>query len=225
MRLRPRSTSIPEPAELRSVAVFPLPRITFFPGTELPLYFFEARYVAMVERCLSEGPALIAVVQLAPGWEGNYEGQPRLRQVGTVGRIVSHQRRDDGTFDVLLDGLCRVNIEEGALAPGGFRQAQLTPIADQGEDDVQARDLRAVHACATSLASRIRQSHPDFELGVTPEMSPSNQLDVLADRLIAENEARQAVLETTHVGERTSLMLELVGELLARFSSPPPQPS
>lgn len=219
---RPR---VPEADALSAVPVFPLPRITFFPNTELPLHFFEPRYVAMVEHCLTVGPRLIAVVQLAPGWESDYEGQPELMAIGTVGRIAVHGRRDEGTFDVVLEGISRVTIEELPLAPGGFRLARLTPIEERGADKVAARDLRAVQACAASLAARIRQKHPDFDLGITPTMSAGQQLDVIADRLIADSDARHAILEAVDVAERTSLVLELVGELLARFSSRPPHPS
>jgi Lon protease-like protein len=219
---RPR---LPQADELSAVPLFPLPRITFFPHTELPLHFFEPRYVAMVEHCLAVGPRLITVIQLAPGWEDDYEGQPGLTAVGTVGRIAAHGRRDQGTFDVVLEGLSRVSIDELPLASGGFRLGRLTSLEERGEADVPARDLRAVHACAASLAARIRQTHPDFELGVTPEMCPGQQLDILADRLIAENEARRAILETTDLTVRTGLMLELVGELLARFPSSHPRPS
>ncbi|HEY7037408.1 MAG TPA: LON peptidase substrate-binding domain-containing protein, partial [Methylomirabilota bacterium] len=35
-----------------SLPIFPLPDLTFFPRTMLPLHIFEARYRAMITDCL-----------------------------------------------------------------------------------------------------------------------------------------------------------------------------
>ena len=43
------------PDELDAIALFPLPRVVWFPGTRLPLHVFEARYRRMIADCLERG--------------------------------------------------------------------------------------------------------------------------------------------------------------------------
>ena len=81
--------------ELVKLPVFPLPRVVFFPGTALPLHFFEPRYTRMIEECLERGCTAMAVALLAPGWGDNYEGNPLARgeslhiKSGTTERTMS----------------------------------------------------------------------------------------------------------------------------------------
>ena len=75
--------ALPMPAQI-SLPIFPLPDLTFFPHTLLPLHIFEARYRAMITDCLSRDRRL-AVVGLKPGYEAELRGQAR-RLRGLRGR-------------------------------------------------------------------------------------------------------------------------------------------
>jgi Lon protease-like protein len=65
--------------------IFPLPDVTFFPNTLLPLHVFEARYRAMVMDVLARDRQL-AVVKLAPGFEAAYAGKPAVHPVAEPAR-------------------------------------------------------------------------------------------------------------------------------------------
>src|SRR5213083_1887458 len=66
--------------------IFPLPELTFFPRTLLPLHVFEARFRTMVMDCLARDKRM-AVVGLKPGYEPAYEGKPAVYPVAGEGRI------------------------------------------------------------------------------------------------------------------------------------------
>ena len=63
---------------LQDLAVFPLPRVVFFPGTYLPLHIFEPRYRALMRDCITSGRMAMAVTLLKPGYEANYAGRPAV---------------------------------------------------------------------------------------------------------------------------------------------------
>src|SRR5918995_3498649 len=92
------------------VPIFPLPDVTFFPRTLLPLHVFEARYRAMVIDVL-ERDRRLAVVKLRPGYEASYEGKPAVHPVAGLGEIVSCERLATGRYNILLQGECRALIE------------------------------------------------------------------------------------------------------------------
>jgi len=93
-----------------TLPIFPLPDVTFFPHTLLPLHVFEARYRAMVMDALARDRRL-AVVKLRPGFEAAYAGKPAVHVVAGAGEIVSWERLATGRYNILVKGEWRVRIE------------------------------------------------------------------------------------------------------------------
>jgi Lon protease-like protein len=114
-----------------SLPIFPLPDLTFFPHTMLPLHIFEARYRAMVTDCLSRDKRL-AVVALRPGYEATYEGKPAVYPVSGVGRIVQWERLASGRYNLLLRGEGRVRIDRELPTDTLYRMVAATPLAETG---------------------------------------------------------------------------------------------
>ena len=71
-----------------AVPIFPLPDVTLFPRTLLPLHIFEARYRAMVTDALARDRK-ICMVRLRPGYEATYAGKPDVYPVGGLGEFSS----------------------------------------------------------------------------------------------------------------------------------------
>lgn len=202
--------------ELAKLPVFPLPRIVFFPGTALPLHLFEPRYTRMMEECLDSGCTAMAVALLAPGWEDNYEGNPEIFEIASAGRIVAHQERTDGTYDIILHGLNRVRLQELPSDGRPYRCARAEPIRDFG--NASAGDVMAMMACATRVAAKVRERQPDFALQVSAELTPARAADVIADQLVVSPDERQRILETIDIGKRVGLVTESIASLLAQLS-------
>lgn len=212
-----------EADELAELPVFPLPRVVFFPGTLLPLHFFEERYRSMVRDCIEGGPMAMAVALLEPGWEADYEGRPSVHRIAGAGRIVAHEARSNGTYDMLLGGLCRVQLEE--LPAGGvdYRRARATLLPDLAAARATS-DAAALRACATQVAIEVRRrEHPDFDLGFESDDGPGRVADLIADRLVADPSTRQAILEAQDVGRRVALVMDAVVTLLAQLTNHGPQ--
>jgi Lon protease-like protein len=80
-----------------------------FPHVMQALHIFEPRYRAMFEEAI-EDDRLIALGSLAPGWEGDYEGRPPLRPTACLCRVATHQRTEEGTYNVLVLGVRRLRL-------------------------------------------------------------------------------------------------------------------
>ena len=110
------------------IPLFPLPNVVFFPKTYLPLHIFEPRYCRMVEEALA-ADRMIGMVLLREGWEQEYDRNPPIYEIGSVGRIVRFQRFDDGKYDVILYGLKRFTVrDENFERP--YRQAKIDILAE-----------------------------------------------------------------------------------------------
>jgi len=111
------------------VRLFPLPDLVMFPHVMQPLHIYEPRYRDLLNAAL-DSDGLIAMSVLAPGWENDYEGRPPILPHACLGKVVTHQRQDDGHYNVLLLGLRRVRIESELLLENSYREAQVTLLDD-----------------------------------------------------------------------------------------------
>ncbi|MBI4666428.1 MAG: LON peptidase substrate-binding domain-containing protein [Nitrospinae bacterium] len=115
--------------------VFPLPETVFYPKTTLSLLVFEPRYLAMVDTAL-KGDRLVSMANFQPGWEEEYFGNPAIREMVCVGKIVNHQRLADGNVHITLLGLTRARVLSEDFSRD-YRMARLKAIPDAspGEDE------------------------------------------------------------------------------------------
>lgn len=90
--------------------VFPLPNLILYPGSLVPLHFFEPRYRKMLEDMLAENQSELIAGTLLPGWEEEYFESPGLFPVAGVGKIQQVSKDEAGNFNLVLCGTHRVQI-------------------------------------------------------------------------------------------------------------------
>src|SRR5690242_5869228 len=90
------------------VPVMPLPNAILFPQAPLPLYIFEDRYRQMLRDCLAN--ERMFSVALTRKDNPQTTDEPRTYEVAGLGIIRAAVGNDDGTSNIILQGLCRVRI-------------------------------------------------------------------------------------------------------------------
>jgi uncharacterized protein len=196
-----------------SVAVFPLPKLVMFPGTLLPLHIFEQRYRDMLRDCLLRDDKLLAVTQLKPGWEPNYDGSPAIYSVAGVGVIEEHRHNPDGTYDIVLRALARVRLEEATPQRERYRQASAVVLRERTQEPVDRTELSAMIALATNISAIVKRALPGFALQTTQDDGPGLLSDRIADQFVLDPEARQDLLETLDVGARLRALTAHLAQL------------
>jgi Lon protease-like protein len=202
------------------VPVFPLPKLVLFPGTTLPLHIFEPRYRDMLADTLAGSDRLIAVAQLKPGWEAAYEGRPAIYPVAGIGRIASHVRNRDGTYDIVLEALARVQLEE--LSPGGlrYRRATATVLHEQTPTGgIKSSDISALLSLATRVATLVKRALPGFVMQADHDDTPGLLSDRIADQFVLDPAARQDLLETLDVEQRIRTVTSQLAHLHMALST------
>src|ERR1700757_3456025 len=109
------SVTLPE-----EVPVMPLPGAVLFPHALLPLYIFEQRYRAMLDYALNHD-RMFCVTLIKPSCP-EWQEPEDFFHLATVGLIRACVGRDDGTSNLILQGLQRVRLT-------GFEQENPFPIA------------------------------------------------------------------------------------------------
>jgi len=201
--------------ELSAIALFPLPRVVLLPGATMPLHVFEPRYRTMIADCMSEPRMCLVVVQLRPGHEASYQRRPPIYGVGGAGRITACRQNPDGTYDIAVEGQCRVALSELPDADRPYRRASAQVLADQIEGaSLDRSELSALWSLAAQVTELVRkQRGVPVQLLGTASAPAARLVDGVADQLIADPLLRQTLLETQDVTARLALTKSYLAKL------------
>jgi ATP-dependent Lon protease len=200
------------------VPVMTLPNTAFFPQALMPLHIFEPRYREMLRDVLSSN-RLFAVAGLnleRMNISGPIEPPHRI---ATVGIVRACQKNDNGTSNLLLQGLCRVEITR-IIADDPYRRIQVRALTSQaGATDLENQTLRRELARLLNLKQKL-VAKGEVEASGGGEMTaflktvedPEAFVDIAAFSLCEDPGLKQRLLETLDVRRR----LELFGERLRR---------
>jgi len=196
--------------------IFPLPEVTLFPHTFLPLHIFEARYRAMVADALARDRRL-AVARLEPGYESTYEGRPPVRAVAGAGEIVNWERQSSGRYNILLKGLWRVKIERELPADTLYRVVHANRLDDVPAAGAVDPLISRIRAACGRLLDALERPRTVLEGVLGKDQPPALIADRAAAAFLPDATLRQELLETLAVDmrlQRVSAALEaLVDEL------------
>lgn len=195
-----------EQGSLDCLPVFPLPGVVFFPHTILPLHIFEPRYRAMIRDCLEHGLP-IAV------------GQPDTDVMG-VGRIVRHQVLEEGRYNIVLEGMIRVRLDDERSLCNGYRrfQATLLDTTEVNREEV-SRSLEVIRACLPQLSRRWPEPTEALELLLGDFSSVDKFADQVASAVFFEPTLRQELLENLSASSRLERVVERILELVHASTS------
>jgi Lon protease-like protein len=201
--------------------LFPLPNLVFFPHVLQPLHIFEARYRQMTADALASD-RLIALVLLQSGWEADYEGRPAVHPVACLGRILAEQRLDDGRYNILLRGLCRVGLTEEMDQGKLYRSARVQLIEDvavpQGEEARLRRRVKKVVARWFPAQGGVREQFRQLLRG---DLSLGALADIIAFALPLDLDLKQELLEEPRASQRIRRLLDYL-ETHSPSSDEPP---
>lgn len=204
---------------LHSVPLFPLPKVVFIPGSLLPLHVFEPRYRDLVRDAL-DSHRLVAVPQLAPGWEASYEGTAPVHEVCGLGHIVRHQALDDGRYNVILFGLARIRIHAENPVDTSYRQvrALLCQNLSPGPRQLEAlsREIEALGASMMSVRPELAGALARVAEG---RRDPLRYIDGVAHLVLTDADTRQAYLDSDEVEARVALVQSALATALAGTAS------
>jgi Lon protease-like protein len=192
------------------VPVMTLPNTAFFPQALMPLHIFEPRYRQMLRDALASN-RLFAVAGLDLDRVNEPENFEPPYRVASVGIIRACQKNDNGTSNLLLQGLCRVRIVK-IVRDEPYRCIQIKALASEAgasadENQALRRELSRLLNLKLKLAASGSGEMTAFLKTVE---DPEAFVDIAAFSLCEDSTLKQRLLETLDVHRR----LELFGAQL-----------
>lgn len=186
-----------------TVPVMTLPNTVFFPQALLPLHIFEPRYRQMLRDVLARD-RLFAVARLDPAAESG--GTEPAHTVATVGIIRACQKADNDTSNLLLQGICRVEIQ-AVVREEPYRLIAIRPLTTtRGGNLAQLETERLEVMRLLNLRRRLGTPAPK---GMTQFLESIEDVDTFADvaafNLCEDGAFKQILLEELDTRRRLQL--------------------
>ena len=207
------------PGEVR---LFPLSNLVMFPSNLLPLHIFESRYMEMLEDAL-RGDKLIAMATLAPGFEHDYYSRPPVWPIVCIGRVTVHQRTAQGTYNLVLAGLERAQIEHEIEPVRSFRRAKVKLVGNRFWK-VDAASRKLAERLADAVVKILPVARKYFEELQGRDIPLAALTDVVAFHLPVATELKLKLLAEPDARVRAELLLANLPPLDAHRGGAGPYP-
>lgn len=204
-----------------TVPVMTLPNTVFFPQALLPLHIFEPRYQKMLRDVLASN-RLFAVARLDNTRPDDPDALEPLHHIASVGIIRACQKGENDTSNLLLQGICRVEVKK-IVREEPYRIIAVQPIATTaGTHHAELELLRLEVMRLLNLRRRLGTPAPK---GMTRFLESIDDIDTFADiavfNLCDDGAVKQQLLETFETHRRLqlfarSLKAEIEGQRLRR---------
>ena len=188
-----------------TVPVMTLPDTVFFPQALLPLHIFEPRYRQMLRDVLASD-RLFAIAHLDASRQKNPKLVEPLHHVASVGIIRACQKGENDTSNLLLQGICRVEVK-AIVQEQPYRIIAVQPITTSaGLHHAELEVLRGEVMRLLNLRRRLGTPAPK---GMTRFLESIEDIDTFADlavfNLCEDSVIKQQLLETLETGRRLRL--------------------
>lgn len=201
----------------KEIPVMPLPGAVLFPHALLPLYIFEPRYREMLEHALKRD-RMFSVTLIKPSCP-EWQAPEDFFHFATVGLIRACIGREDGTSNLVLQGLRRVRFTS-------FEQEAPFPVAKidlvESTDDTTV-ETEALGEKVLELYRKLRRAGRQFPPKVDRYLAQLGDLEMLADLVastfVEDPLRRQRMLEESSVNQRLRFLITFLQEEIGSASA------
>ena len=151
----------PDPHSLPDLPLFPLQSV-LFPGAQLHLRVFEARYLDLVSRCLREKQPFGAICLRQGSEVRNDDEAVLLESTGVLARLEEVDAEQAGVLRVRCLGTQRFEIDEPRQQPDGLWTARAWMIDDDPIVAPPEAMVPTVRALANAIGALERKDGSPF---------------------------------------------------------------
>lgn len=195
------------------IPVMTLPRTVLFPQAMLPLYIFEPRYRQMVQDVLNSNRifAVASLVEKNPSDEES-EGNEYFEEsssVATAGIIRACHENEDGTSNLILQGLARVRFER-VVAEIPYRRVAISLL--KSTQTGGGGNLPSLRAQCLQMIDRKLKLGPENQREAFRFLEQIHDSEAFVDlasfSMVDDMARKQLLLETLGIEKRYELFVD-----------------
>ena len=183
-----------------TLPVMVLPGVTLFPNALLPLYIFEPRYREMLEEALGTGRMLAMAMP-------REDEETEVEMVAGAGLVRACIRNDDGTSNLILQGVSRVRFTGWEQEhPYRIARVERLPSREGASDDLISK-VTQLHALCARFKEQGIELPSQFEAYLNQITNIGVITDLVASTLVGDARVRQMLLEEADISLRLEKLL------------------
>lgn len=187
------------------IPIIPTIDVVVFPHMVVPLLVLDEKIINGVNLAQEDSKKilLLAAHQPSDGYTGPI-GIQDLYKVGTVGSIMRVMELPEGGIKVLVQGLCKVNVDE-VLADNDLLQAQISKPnvkANNYNKSKAEAQLKNIFKLLENLSARGQLLGIDFQSITSQLQDLEHTVDFLLSHVNIDVNKAQALLEMNNLNDR-----------------------
>ncbi|MBJ79683.1 MAG: endopeptidase La [Myxococcales bacterium] len=192
----------------KTLPLLPLRDIVVFPHMMVPLYVGRAKSIQAVDEAMKEGRQLVLAAQKKA--KTNEPKAEDICEIGTIGIVMQHIKRPDGTVKILIEGQNRVRIKE--FLPGDkFYHVEVEDYPQKETKISEAKALkRTIHEVFEHYARISRRLQPDVVNSINQIDDAQRLAYTVVAHLPLKHADKQMVLEMNGTEKQLEKLCELI---------------
>tara|TARA_B110000971_G_scaffold166388_1_gene170486 strand:- start:7856 stop:8488 length:633 start_codon:yes stop_codon:yes gene_type:complete len=189
----------------KTVPIFPLSGVIFFPKTNLPLNIFEPRYLSLVNDC-AKSNKYMGLIQLKKDGSNVYA-------VGCLGKITENKKTKDGRLLVNLIGVTRFEIKSEINNNKNYREFEVS--YDKFREDLdsskkQLSKIERIKELSEKTKIFFKKNGLLLNWREFEKLDDDQRINTLAMIAPISNEEKQTVLESVSIESKTKILSEIM---------------
>lgn len=196
----------------KEVPVMTLSEVVLFPQAVLPLHIFEPRYRQMLKDVIDTHRMFILASEDPKLAEQDDQFEPPCN-IASVGVIRASHQSDDGTSNLILQGITRVKFVK-IIAEVPYRLAEVKPLQNKpGTNKEELAKQQAALMRLFKMNRRLGGKIPDEFIGFLKSLDNTDIfVDLAAATLCEDSLKKQNLLETLVTTERCKTLIDYFKE-------------
>jgi len=194
-------------SDTQRLPILPLRDIVVFPHMVVPLFVGREKSIAALEEVMKAEKRILLLTQKDS--ETDQPAEQDLFDRGCIAKILQLLKLPDGTVRVLVEGEDRAAVSDltfGDFVEGDVRVTE-SEQADKDHVKAMAKQVRDGFESYGKLNKKVAD---EVVTSVSETSDPAKLSDIVAVHLGADIARKQALLESTEVGDRLAQILELL---------------
>jgi len=185
----------------KTVPIFPLSGVIFFPKTNLPLNIFEPRYLSLINDC-SKSNNYMGLIQLK-------KSNTDVYSVGCLGKITENKRTKDGRILVNLIGITRFEIKSEINNDKSYREFEVS--YDKYLEDLDPKKEQKKNLELSDKTKKFFKKNglllnwKEFE-----KLDEDQRISTLAMIAPISNAEKQTILESVTIESKTKILSDII---------------
>jgi len=183
----------------KTVPVFPLNDVIFFPKTNLPLNIFDPRYLKLINDC-TKSNQYMGLIQ-------SKKSSTDVYSVGCLGKITDNKKTKDGRILVNLIGITRFEIKSEINNDKSYREFQVSYDKFQQDLDPKKEKAKVMSENTKYFFKKngLLLNWKEFE-----KLDEDQRINTLAMIAPISNEEKQTILESVSVKSKAKVLSEII---------------